>query len=142
MVAASETIGVLCVDDNAQVAFALRRKLLFAGGFRWTGWLDRADTLLETAPRIAPDVVLLDIDMPGLSPFAALESVTRDCPNIRVVVFTGVVRRELIDRALDTGAWGYVSKTDGEDAPVEAIRLVRRGELVLSSQARSAIDGV
>lgn len=140
MTAPDTPISVLCVDDNGHVADALRLKFGAAGGFQWRGWLPDADQLVSTALRDAPSVVLLDIDMPGSDPFDALSDLAARCPKCRVIIFSGHVRRELIDRALDAGAWGYVSKNDGEDALLSAVRLVAAGELALSPEVRAWCD--
>lgn len=130
------SLGVLCVDDNAEVAEALRIILGRAGGFAWLGWLPRADALVETAAQKCPRLVVLDLDMPGKDPFAALADLVDRCPDARVVVFSGHVRRDLVHRAIDAGAWGYVSKNDGEDQLLSALEGVASGELALSPEAR------
>lgn len=133
-------ISVLCVDDNEDVAHALRIKLRIVGGFDWRGWLPDADDLVSVAREKCPDIVLLDIDMPGANPFERLADLSAVCPDIRVIMFSGHVRRELVDRAVESGAWGYVSKNDGEDALVEAICSVTVGEFALSPEVRRACD--
>ncbi len=136
----SKTIGVLCVDDNEHVAEALRVKLRIIGGFEWKGWLADADELVEAVEELCPDVVLLDIDMPGADPFVQLGSVSELCPDTRVLMFSGHVRRELVDKAIEGGAWGYVSKNDGEDALVAAICAVAAGQFILSPEVRLACE--
>jgi DNA-binding NarL/FixJ family response regulator len=59
------------------------------------------------------------------------------CPEARAVMFSGHVRIDLIERAFAAGAWGYVSKIDGETALINAVRAVRNGEIALSAEARS-----
>lgn len=141
MMAAPETkISVLCVDDNEPLALALRMKFGSVGGFDWRGWLPDADELVSRTERESPSVVLLDIDMPGRDPFDAVAELTVRCPQTRVVIFSGHVRRELIDRALEAGVWGYVSKNDGEETLVRAVQQVMSGELVLSPEVRSVCD--
>jgi len=135
-----QPISVLCVDDSQDVARALHRKLSLAGGFDWRGWLPDAATLLASVRAKCPRVVLLDIDMPGPDPFEVLAEISTQCPDTRVIVFSGHIRRELIDRALDAGAWAYISKNDGEIALVDAIRRVTAGEFVLSPEAQTVLD--
>lgn len=60
-------------------------------------------------------------------------------PSVRVIVFSGHCGRTLIERALDGGAWGYVSKNDGEGALFDAIERAMRGEVVLSQEANAAL---
>jgi len=131
-------IDVLCVDDNEQVAWALRRKLGFTEGFKWKGWLPSADDLINKAKEESPNMVLLDLDMPGKDPLSALSELTDTCPDVRVVVFSGHVSAELINKAIESGAWGYVSKSDGEEALISALRDVAADRFALSAEARAA----
>lgn len=130
-------IGVMCVDDNRHLADALRLALDRDASFEWKGWLPVADALAAEVAARKPTVVLIDVDMPGVDPFAAAAEATRGVPETRMVVFSGHVRRDLIDRAVDAGAWGYVSKNDGEAAILDVIRRVAAGEFALSAEARA-----
>lgn len=134
-----DTVGVLCVDDNPRVADALRLKVTRAGGFTWAGHLLAADDLLKHATDPVK-LVILDLDLPGLNPFTAMRELAEQNENIRVVVFSGHVRRDLVDRVLSNGAWGYVSKNDGEDELIDALRRVLAGELAMSPEVRSTWD--
>jgi DNA-binding NarL/FixJ family response regulator len=131
---------VLCVDDNPAVADAIMLKLSRTHGYTWKGWLPTADDLVATAQRDCPDVVLLDLDMPGRDPLEAAAELGTKCPDSRVVVFTGHVRAELIERAFEAGAWGYVSKGDGEDELVAALERVSKQQVALSPEARSSYN--
>ncbi|HYF15163.1 MAG TPA: response regulator transcription factor [Phycisphaerales bacterium] len=133
-------VTVLVVDDNLDVADALRTRLSRTGGFACLGALPSADDLIAHAERVCPMIVLLDIDMPGKSPFDALAELAERCPASRAVMFTGHVRRELIEKALDNGAWGYVSKNDGEDELISALMKVAAGEFALGPEARRLYD--
>lgn len=137
---ASRPIGVLCVDDNQHLAEAIRITFERAGGFEWKGWLPRADTLVVTVETQGPAVVILDVDIPGRNPFEVLEELAEACPDCRAVMFSGHVRPELIDRAFTAGAWGYVSKNDGETALMQAVRDVCREEIAMSPEVRSAYE--
>jgi DNA-binding NarL/FixJ family response regulator len=134
----TERVKILCVDDNALVAEAIERKLQFETDLEWLGNLPSADELPRMARQLNPDVVILDIDMPGKDPFRALEEVSATCPDARVIVFSGHVRGDLIHRACDSGAWGYVSKNSGTESLVSSIRRVINGEFVFSEDVRMA----
>ncbi|MDX2132374.1 MAG: response regulator transcription factor [Planctomycetota bacterium] len=133
---ADEVISVLCVDDNQFVVEAIAMKLSRTKGFSWKGELSRADTLTETVVRDCPSLVLLDIDMPGRDPFEAIKDLVAHCPSTRVVVFSGHVRRDLVERAVDVGVWGYVSKNDGEDELLAVLRRVSNAEFALSPEVQ------
>jgi DNA-binding NarL/FixJ family response regulator len=132
-----QRIRVLCVDDNHLVADALKTKLRLAGGFEWLGQVTEATGLVELADRIKPDIILLDIDMPGEDPFDVLEALTNECPETRVVMFSGHVRGDLIDKAVEAGAWGYISKNDGTESIVSSLHRVAEGEFVIGEEAEA-----
>jgi DNA-binding NarL/FixJ family response regulator len=135
------TVGkprVFCADDNPLVTEALQRYIERSPDFAWMGCAEDADALQAAINSSGcPDIVLLDIDMPGSDPFSAIGALASACASIRVIMYTGMVRRDLVERAIESGAWGYVSKGDGEEALFEAMRTVLSGHLALSPEARS-----
>lgn len=133
-----EPIAVLCVDDNEHIREALRLWLARERRYRWAGSLDSADDLAQRV-QDGPSIVLLDIDMPGRSAFDALAELSTRKPEARVIIFSGHVRLELIDRAIEAGAWGYVSKNDGEQALFGAMDRVASDEIVFSAEARALL---
>lgn len=133
----TQRIGVLCVDDNEHVALAVALKLRSIGGFDWRGRLECADELADFASSACPGIVLLDLDMPGKDPFAAIRELNEKCPDCRVIIFSGHVRQELFERGLLAGAWGYISKSDGEEALIAGIRSVVAGEFAMSPEVHA-----
>ncbi len=136
-----DIVRVLCVDDNELVAEAIGRKLSLSGGFEWLGQLEDATDLVKEAQRRRPDVILLDIDMPGADPFVALEQLSQSNPETAVVMLSGHVRLDLIERAIEAGASGYVSKNEATQTLIEAIQRAAQGEFVLGPEARRVHDG-
>lgn len=132
-------VNIVCVDDNKEIIWALGVFLANIEGFKIVGSLSSTNGLLATLKELKPDILVLDLDMPGKRPLGILREITRAGMQTRTVVFSGHLRRELIDQAMDAGAWGYVSKNDGEIALVEAIRSVMTGKIAWSSEARSVI---
>ncbi len=132
-------ISVLCVDDNEWVAEAIERRLRRTPGFVWAGWLPSADDLPAAACERMPDIVLLDIDMPGRDAFDALRTIAERCPEVRVVMLSGHVRLDLVNRAFEAGAWGYLAKTQEMDAMLDALRRVAAGEVVMSPEVQAVM---
>jgi two-component system response regulator DesR len=99
---------------------------------QWVGGLDRADHLIEESKRTCPDIVILDVDMPGADVFEVLPAMQNQCPNVRVIMLTSYSSPEHIDRAFAAGAWGFVSKLDQIDTLMDGIQAVMRGELYFS----------
>jgi len=133
-------ITVLYVDDNEGVASALKTKFDRDPSLAWLGWLPDALDLAVQVSRVRPQVLLLDVDMPGRDTFEAAAEVAGLFPDVRIIFFSGHVRADLIDRALESGGWGYVSKSDGEEVLMDAVRRVMDGEFVLSREVRSVYD--
>jgi two-component system response regulator DesR len=126
-------VRVLCVDDNA-----LFRRALIVGLRRepWitvVGELETPDELTARAAECRPDVVLLDLDMPGRDPFDAIEELRTTSPNARVLVLTGHLRLDFVDRAIERGAWGYLSKSVSIEQLLNAIREVASGSFVFGA---------
>jgi DNA-binding NarL/FixJ family response regulator len=132
-------ISIFCVDGNREISDAIRSKLALEGGFRWLGQLPSADRLAGEVERLKPDIVLLDIDMPGRSPFAAMEEAARASPQTRFIMLSGHVRRELIDQSFAAGAWGYVSKNESTAFIINSLRRVHAGEVVMSSEVDATL---
>jgi two-component system response regulator DesR len=125
-------IRVICVDDNRLMAEAMERRLALETKLEWGGWIENP-ALAGAAVRDAkPDIVLLDIDMPGYDAFELLDELSRTAPDVRVVMFSGHIRAEYIHKAVDGGAWGYVSKNESLDDVMDAIRRVAAGEFILT----------
>lgn len=124
-------IRVLCVDDHAFLVDGLRARFELEPDIDLAGRLPSADNLVTEAKRLKPDVVLLDIEMPGVDPFEAADDLRRICPSSRVVLLSAYVRDHYLTAALRAGAWGYFSKGDDADTIIAGIRSVARGEFAL-----------
>ena len=124
-------LRVMCVDDNPLVVEALALKLGLLGGFEWLAPIGDAGDFVAEVVRQRPDVVLLDLDMPGRDPLDALRELTSKDTDAKVLIFSGHSQPELIDRAIDAGAWGFVSKHADVEVIVAAIRRVARGGFIL-----------
>jgi DNA-binding NarL/FixJ family response regulator len=128
------TVSVLCVDDSPYVLEALHVLIEghkpFAGAIalKWLGGLPRADDLVAECKRTCPDVVLLDIEMPGLSAYEAAERVSEECPDSRIIMFSSSSTPDNLNRAREAGAWGFVSKYERWSNLLDAIRAVAAGE--------------
>jgi DNA-binding NarL/FixJ family response regulator len=122
---------VLCVDDNAWIGEAVSRVLRAHPEFAWEGWFPSADGL-ENRVATGAAIILLDLDIPGQDSFETLRRLNHRLPDIRVVILSGHVQLELIDRAIECGAWGYISKNDEIEAIVSALKKVAAGEVAFS----------
>jgi DNA-binding NarL/FixJ family response regulator len=134
-------IRVLVADDHALVREGVRALLRSCDDIEVVGEAADGREAVEKARQLEPDVVLMDIAMPGLGGLEATLALQRECPRARVLVLTQYEDREYVSRFMKVGAAGYVlKKTVGADLPA-AIRAVQRGGLVLDPEvARAAVS--
>jgi DNA-binding NarL/FixJ family response regulator len=130
------TIKILCVDDHSLLVDGLATRFKLEKDLEFVGSIPSADKLVDEARRLGPDVVLLDIEMPGIDPFEALEDLQRVCPSVRTVILSAYVRDHYISAATKAGAWGYFSKSDDPNAIVEGIRRVARGDFAFGPKVQ------
>jgi two-component system NarL family response regulator len=127
----TKPVGLACIDDNPLVAEALQRRIALEDDFRWIGWLSGREDLVDRVTAMEPDILLLDIDLPGVDAFELVSELTERTPDTRVVMFTGFDRPDYLEQALARGAWGYISKDVPTNVLLESLRRVARGEVAL-----------
>jgi DNA-binding NarL/FixJ family response regulator len=127
-----QPLKVLLVDDNEMLVEAMQRILGKDRRFVWAGWAATREELLERIRTDPPQIVLMDVDMPGVDSFALVRELSQQFPAVKIVMFSGHVRREYADAAVDAGAYGYLSKDDELSSICESLELVSRGQTVLS----------
>jgi len=129
--------GLFMVDDNFLAAEALKSFIPETGLLRWLGWSSNPVAAVPMIVQLRPDLVLLDVEIPGVDCFAALRALTAQCPSTRVVMFSGHAHAALIDRSLQEGAAGYIVKDEDPLAMAQLLVNAARGECVLSPTASS-----
>ncbi len=130
-----QPISVLIVDDHPVVRQGLRALLAVQDGIEVAGETGDGDTALALAAEHAPDVILLDLKLPGMDGLAVLgELRERQCAS-RVLVLTSVTDHAAAAAAVRAGAAGVVYKDVDPDALVRAIRAVHDGHLLLAPEA-------
>ncbi len=126
-----DRVTVLCVDDNADVVNMLSTLVDSQSDMRNLGCVDNGDDVLDALRRLRPNVVLLDLTMPGIDTLELIRTISRDFPESRVLVYSGYDMPETVDEVIAAGAWGLVSKHGQFDELLSAIRRVGHGEVVL-----------
>ncbi len=121
-------VRVLIVDDHAIVRKGIRALLSEAGGFEVVGEADNGQAAVLRAEETQPDVILMDVLMPGMDGIEATRQITSQHPKTRVVVLTSFGADEKVFPAIKAGATGYLLKDSSPDELVRAIRQVQRGE--------------
>jgi two-component system response regulator NreC len=135
-------IRVLCVDDHSFVIEGLLARLDLERDLTCVGALPSAERLVEEAKRLKPDIILLDIEMPGPDPFEAADDLRRHYPEARTVFLSAYVRDHYISAAVKAGAWGYFSKSDNTDTIIEGIRTVFEGQFCFSPKVQERCQPV
>ena len=124
-------IKVLLADDQHLVRGALAALLSLEDDLTVVGEVGRGDDVVPTAQEVTPDVVLLDIEMPGLDGLAAAAALRTALPGVRVLILTTFGRPGYLRRAMEAGALGFVLKDAPAAQLADAVRRVARGERVV-----------
>ena len=130
---------VLCVDDPALLVEGRRAQFAIDNRIRVVGYLSSATELLDAVGRLKPDVVLLDIEMPGPDVFEMADRMRHQHPGVRFVFLSAHVRDGYLAAAYKSGAWGYFSKSDDLDEIVKGLVEVgtsRGGTFVMGPKVR------
>lgn len=136
------TIRVLIADDHTLVREGFRRLLESESDIRVVGEVGDGSQAVEAARRLRPDVVLMDIRMPKLDGLSATRAIMTSEGAIRVVILTTYDLDEYVFDALRAGASGFLLKDSPPDRLLEAVRVARSGEALLSpSITRKLIEG-
>jgi DNA-binding NarL/FixJ family response regulator len=122
-----DPIRVLVADDHAIVRQGICVLLAQYAGIRVIGQVSTGAQTLEQVSQLQPDVVLMDISMPGMDGLEATREIKTRWPKTQVVVLTQHESEEYVFPLLKAGASGYVLKKAGGDELVEAIRVVSGG---------------
>jgi DNA-binding NarL/FixJ family response regulator len=136
------TIRVILADDHALVRSTLAEWLRTQSDLKVDAQVNNADDAVNEAIRLAPNVVVLDIDMPGLSCFDAARTIRSRLPQTKIVFLSAFLHDRYIDEALRCGASAFLTKGESPQKVAEAIRTVANGGAFFSPevQGRMVID--
>ena len=140
-------LRILLVDDHEVVRIGLRSLLDQHDDFEVVDDVGNAEDAINAAIAHEPDVVLMDIRLPGESGIEACEKIVEELPETKVIMLTSYAEDEMLFSAIRAGASGYVLKQVGSEELIQSIEAVGRGEASLDpaltqrvfSQVRKAI---
>ncbi len=121
-------ITCLIVDDHEVVREGLRLSLSRAPHIRVVGEASDGATAVTLAERRKPDVVIMDVRMPGMDGLEATKLLTQRVPDVAVLIFTAYSERSLLGRGLESGAKGYILKEAPHQTLLKAIDKIVAGE--------------
>jgi DNA-binding NarL/FixJ family response regulator len=132
-------IRVLVVDDHAIIRDGLRELLKGQSDIEVVGYAQEGQEALEKARSLRPDVMLLDIAMPGMNGLAVSSLMKETSPETRIIIFTMYKKEAYVQQAIQAGASGYVLKTSPSEEIIVAIRNVFAGKQFLSPDVKDEL---
>ena len=131
---------VAIVEDNAEICEGLEHTLSHTPGFECVCACRNAETALRKIPKCTPDIVIMDIQLPGTSGIECTEKLKRLLPNLQILMFTVYEDHEQIFKALEAGASGYLLKSATPEELIDALRQIESGGAPMSGEiARKVI---
>jgi NarL family two-component system response regulator LiaR len=132
-------IRVLIVDDHAMVRSGLAAFLSVADDLELVGEAENGNQAVRLVAEHQPDVVLMDLVMPGSDGVSATRTIRERFPDTRVLALTSFPEDQLVQQVLQAGATGYLLKNVGADELAQAIRATRAGRATLAPEAAQAL---
>lgn len=134
-------IRVFVIDDHPMIRAGLAGLINGEKALLHVGDAASGEDALQLAPTAMPDVLLVDLVMPGIDGIATIAALKAWLPDARFVVLTSLVEPAEIRRAMDAGANGYVLKTASAQELVSVIHAAHAGRRVMSAEATDALIG-
>jgi len=135
----SNPIRVMLVDDHAVVRSGLGAFLLAFDDLELVAEAGGGEEAVRLCEQVQPDVVLMDLVMPGMDGAEATRAIRERCPQIQVIALTSFKEKELVQGALEAGAIGYLLKNVSADELAGAIRAAQAGQPTLAPEAAQAL---
>jgi DNA-binding NarL/FixJ family response regulator len=132
-------IRLLIIDDHEMVREGLKAMLLAEPDFAIVGDAANAEQALELIERLRPDIVLLDVRLPGVSGIEVCRIVTEQYPETAVIILTTFTDENLIAQSIQAGARGFIVKDIERFDLKRAIRAVARGEAAIDTKVAVAV---
>lgn len=135
----SQLIRVMLVDDHAMVRRGLATILKVFDDMQLTGEAENGEVAIKLCDKILPDVILMDMVMPGMDGAAATRIICQKYPLVKVIALTSFKEGDLIKNALASGAIAYLLKDVSADDLARAIRAAYAGRATLSPEAAQSL---
>ncbi|HAH00838.1 MAG TPA: DNA-binding response regulator [Ktedonobacter sp.] len=132
-------IRLMIVDDHEMVREGLKAILVAEPDFSIVGDAANADAALELIERLRPDIVLLDVRLPGVSGIEVCRIVTERYPETAVIILTTFTDEQLIAQSIQAGTKGFILKDVERFDLKRAIRAVARGEAAIDTKTAAAV---
>lgn len=134
------TIRILIADDHVVVRQGLAAMLTSRNGMELVGEATNGREAVQLERELAPDVVIMDLQMPQMDGIEATMAIKKQNPKARILVLTSFSEEDRASAIMDAGAAGYLLKDSGADELLQAIRSIHSGHLVMSPEVMRAIS--
>lgn len=132
-------IRVLIADDHAMVRSGLSAFLMASDDLELVGEASNGAEAVRACAQVRPDVVLMDLVMPGMDGPTAIREIHQAQPDVQIIALTSFPEEDLVERALASGAISYLLKNVGADDLADAIRRAKDGRSTLAPEAAQAL---
>jgi two-component system, NarL family, response regulator LiaR len=132
-------IKVMIVDDHPVVRDGLRKMLPVFDNLELVGEAENGQAALAYCRGTVPDVILMDILMPGMNGISATRAILEEFPQVKIIILTSYPGDDMVREALEAGATGYLLKNATIDTIAGAIRSVHAGQPTLAPEAMTAL---
>lgn len=132
-------VRIVIVEDQPRVAESLAKLINRAPGFQVIGSCPNGETAVSEVPQLKPDVVLMDIGLPGMSGIECVRQLKTALPTLTIIMLTVYDEGEFLFNSLKAGASGYLLKRTTGEKLIEAIREARLGGVPLTRQMANQV---
>lgn len=133
-------IRLLLADDHPVLREGMADLLVLRSNIEIVGQASTGQQAVELAHILRPDVILMDIEMPGLSGIEATRQIRATLPEVQVLIFSGFDDEEYVRSALKVGASGFMLKTSSADQIAKAVEQIYEGNLAVTTSAGPNYD--
>ncbi|NJK57702.1 MAG: response regulator [Pleurocapsa sp. SU_5_0] len=137
-----QNIKIALVDDSNLIRETLHNYLAPQPDFQIVGSFDNAQTALKQIKTLSPDIVLMDIEMPGMDGISATRAIAEQFSQIKVIILSSHDEQLYLEEVLSAGAKGYLVKTTPVEELAHSIRFVQKGYLQFSPELLSKLESV
>jgi NarL family two-component system response regulator LiaR len=134
-----EQIRVMIVDDHPMVRRGLTAFLLSIEDLEMVGEADGGEDAIRICGQLAPDVILMDLVMPGVDGVSAIRTIRQRWPEIQIIALTSFSEEDLVRQALQAGALSYLLKDVSATELANAIRAAASGKAILATEATQVL---
>ena len=136
---ASQPIRVMLVDDHTMVRRGLATFLMVFDDLHLAGEAETGEAAVQLCAEVLPDVILMDMVLPGMDGATATRLIRQNFPHTQIIALTSFKESELIRKALEAGAIGYLLKDVSADELAQAIRAAQAGRATLSPDVAQSL---